>query len=68
MSLLPLDPSLARGLLAARELKCLEQVGGRGAGCAQAWAGKQAGGGWGREQSLAAMALPLAARATLHRT
>lgn len=27
MSLLPLDPSLARALLAARDLKCLEQVG-----------------------------------------
>ena len=27
MALLPLDPSLARALLAALELKCLEQVG-----------------------------------------
>lgn len=26
MSLLPLDPSLARALLAARDLKCLDQV------------------------------------------
>lgn len=28
MALLPLDPSLGRALLAARELKCLEEVGG----------------------------------------
>lgn len=30
MALLPLDPSLARGLLAAKDLKCLEQVGWMG--------------------------------------
>lgn len=39
MSLLPLDPSLARGLLAARDLSCLEQVQGGGGPWGYAWVG-----------------------------